>query len=177
MAKKKATEPFVMLHRTVINSPAWRALSESARKVIYRVCEEWMAHGGTIFTDIPVTKENFIEYGLDPHAIAPAQREACALGLLKLSTRGRGGNAEFRAPHKWELPFLKQRGRYLGIDWQLFKSVKEAKATANKARARKDPAAVAIGRRGAGRINQIPGRSDHPETRVVRPPRKVRKAS
>jgi len=92
MAKKKRTEPFVMLHRRVIDSFAWRALSESARKVIDRVILEWMAHAGKLSTDIPVTKENFIEYGLHHNAIAPAQREACALGLLLLSTRG-------RAPH------------------------------------------------------------------------------
>jgi len=34
MAKKKRTEPFVMLHRRVIDSFAWRALSESARKYL-----------------------------------------------------------------------------------------------------------------------------------------------
>jgi hypothetical protein len=177
MAKKKGTEPFVMLHRAVLNSFAWRALSESARKVIYRVILEWMAHAGKLSTDIPVTKENFIEYGLHHNAIAPAQREACALGLLLLSTRGRAGNAEFRAPHKWALLFLKdERGKYLGTDWQRFESLDEAKAAANKARALKDTNAVAMGKRRA-QVNRSPVPSDGPETSTVTRYRKPPKAA
>jgi hypothetical protein len=176
MAKKKGTEPFVMLHRTVINSFAWRALSESARKVIYRVILEWMAHAGKLSTDIPVTKEDFIEYGLHHNAIAPAQREACALGLLLLSTRGRAGNAEFRAPHKWALPFLKERGKYLGTDWQRYESLDEAKAAASKARAFKDTNAVTMGKRRA-QINRSPVPSDGTEASTVTRYRKPPKAA
>jgi hypothetical protein len=167
MAKKKGTEPFVMLHRKVIDSFAWRALSESARKVIYRVILEWMAHAGKLSADIPVTKEDFIEYGVHHNAIAPAQREACALGLLMLTTRGRAGNAEFRAPHKWALPFLKdEKGKYLGTDWQRFESLDEAKAAASKARAFKDTNAFAMGKRRA-QINRTPVPSHGTEVGTV----------
>ena len=127
MAKKKGTEPFVMLHRAVINSFAWRALSESARKVIDRVILEW--------------------------------------------------NAEFKAPHKWAIPFLKdERGKYLGTDWQRFKSLNEAKAAASKARALKDTNAVAMGKRRA-QINRSPVPSDGTGTSTVTRYRKPLKAA
>jgi hypothetical protein len=178
--KKKNTEPFIMLFREVIKSHAWRALSNGARMVIYRVAEEWMAHGGTIYTDLPVPQKDFIEFGLHNHAIAPGQREACALGLLMLTTRGRAGNAEFRAPHKWALAFIKDRqGKYLGTDWHRFKSLEEAKEVAQQARAFRDTNAVAMGRKRAEKRrleNRTPVSSHDTETSVVPRHRKLSKA-
>jgi hypothetical protein len=180
MAKKKNTGPFVMLFRDVINSFAWRALSNGARLVIYRVAEEWMAHGGTMNANLPVQKTDFIAFGLDNEGVAPAQREACALGLLMQTKRGRAGNAEFRASHEWGLPFLKDKqGKYLGTDWKRFGSLKEAKAVAKEARAFKDINAVEMGKKHAARrkkIIQFPVRESRTETSSGVPNRKPSKA-
>ena len=60
----------------MMESPAYRALSLSARRVMDRICIELMHHGGNDNGKLPVTYEHFVEYGIARHAIAPAIREA-----------------------------------------------------------------------------------------------------
>jgi hypothetical protein len=100
MAKKKHDEPFVMLPQSLLQSYAWRAASRACRQVIDRICIEHMAHAGTHNGKLVVRKVDFLEYGIGNDQIAPAQREACALGIVILTKRGRAGNAEHRAPHQ-----------------------------------------------------------------------------
>ena len=89
----------------MIRSPAWRALSLSARRILDRLEIELADHGGADNGKLPATYENFVRYGIDRHAIAPAIREAAALGFLKVTEAGRGGNAEFRQPNLFRLTY------------------------------------------------------------------------
>jgi hypothetical protein len=157
MPKRKNKEPFVMLFREVINSFAWRAASGPCRQWIYRIAEEHMAHGGVMNGQLKVTKTNMIEYGLRNHdKIAPALREAIALGLVIMTERGRGGNAESRRSHQFGLAFLKdQKLKYFGTKWKQFRSLDEAKAAATEARAAKDTWAVEMGRKRRKRSRKI----------------------
>jgi hypothetical protein len=158
MAKKKTEEQFIMLYREVANSFAWRAASLSCQRFIWRLCEEHMAQGGRENGNLITTYEDLLEYGIPSRStIAEAQREAVALGLVSLEKRGRGGNAEYREAHKWGLAFLKTTGRrvsYVGTEWKRFASLEQAEAVANKARAEKDPYAVADGKRKAAKRRQ-----------------------
>jgi hypothetical protein len=125
MPKKKSTEPFIMLSREVLNSYAWRAASGDCHKWIYRIAEEHMAHGGTMNGQLKVTKRNMIEYAIRKHDnVAPAMREALALGLIILTERGRGGNAESRKAHQFALAILKDsKEKYFGTEWKRFRSL------------------------------------------------------
>jgi hypothetical protein len=58
----------------MMESPAYRALSLSAHRVMDRICIELMHHGGNDNGKLPVTYEQFVEYGIARHAIAPAIR-------------------------------------------------------------------------------------------------------
>jgi hypothetical protein len=58
---------------------------------------------------LPVTFENFENYGIDRGSIAPAIREAVALGFLEITEQGRAGNAEWRKPDYFRLTFLPAR--------------------------------------------------------------------
>ena len=146
--KKKGGEPFVQIFRSVNHSYAWRAASRSCQQVIYRVLEEHMAHAGQDNGNLPVTTDNFVKWGIDDESVAAAQREAVALGLLYLSRRGRGGNAEHRAEHRWGIPFLKDaKGKYGGMEWKRFSSLAEAKRVAKEARKQRDTWAVEQGRK------------------------------
>jgi hypothetical protein len=82
----------------MLRSPAYRVLSLSARRVLDRVEIELGHHGGNDNGRLPVTYDNFVSYGIERHAIAPAIREAIALGLLEVTERGCAGNAESRTP-------------------------------------------------------------------------------
>jgi hypothetical protein len=89
----------------MIKSPAWRVLSLSARRVLDRIEIELADHGGTDNGKLPVTYDDFVRYGIDRHAVAPAIREVEALGFIEMTEHGRAGNADFRSPNKFRLTY------------------------------------------------------------------------
>ena len=95
----------------MLRSPAWRALSLSARRMLDRLEIEMADHGGTDNGKLPTTYDDFHRYGIYRHAIGPAIREAVALGFLKVTEPGRAGNAEWRKPNLFppHLPQHRQR--------------------------------------------------------------------
>jgi hypothetical protein len=67
----------------MLESPAFRVLSHSALRVLHRLEIELAHHGGLDNGNLPVTYDDFEEYGIDRHAIAPAIRETVALGFVR----------------------------------------------------------------------------------------------
>src|SRR5262245_58958352 len=59
----------------MLESPAWRALSLSVRRVIDRIEIELARHGGNDNGRLPVTFQDFVDYGIHLAAVAPAIRE------------------------------------------------------------------------------------------------------
>ena len=138
----------------MLESPAYRVLSVSAHRVISRIEIEHASHGGSENGNLPVTKQNFMDYGMNDHAVAPAIREAEALGFIRMK-RGRGGNADHRQPNRFFLTFALGNGpRALTPthEWRKIKTIEEAQAIAVAARAAKDPRAVRFGQNRAARI-------------------------
>jgi hypothetical protein len=134
----------------MLKSPAWRALSLSAHRVIDRISIELADHGGNDNGRLPVTKQDFIDYGISGNQVAPAIREAEALGFIRVTEHGRGGNSEYRQPSKFFLTFAHcrtSRDQPPTHDWRKIKTVEEAEAIAAAAREAKSPAAVMSGRR------------------------------
>jgi hypothetical protein len=83
-------------------------------------------------------------------SIAPAIREAEALGFIRITERGREGNAEYGAPNRFFLTFAQSRdsGKHPPThDWRRFKTLDEAEEAAQLARNNKDPRAVEHGKR------------------------------
>src|SRR6516162_3665729 len=93
----------------MLRSPAYRALSLSGHRIISRIEIELADHGGNCNGELPVTKQDFAEYGIDHNSIAPGIREAEALGFIRVTQRGRGGNAEYRKPNLFRLTFAHDR--------------------------------------------------------------------
>ena len=121
----------------MLESPAFRVLTLSARRVLDRVEIELAHHGGADNGRLPVTYDDFQSYGIDRHAIGPAIREACALGFLEVTERGRAGNAEFRSPSLYRLTYI---GGWRKKDdptheWCRFNSIECALQMRDKARA------------------------------------------
>jgi hypothetical protein len=128
--------PFVPRLIEMLESPAYRAMSLSAHRVLSRIEVEYGHHGGNENGKLPVTFDQFVEYGIDRHAIAPATRELDALGFAVVTERGRAGNAEFRTPNLFRLTYLPAEG----IDgdgsheWRRIDTMEQAIATAKAAR-------------------------------------------
>jgi hypothetical protein len=90
----------------LMESPALRILSRAAHLALMRVEIELRHHGGRDNGKLPVTKQNFVDFGIHPRMIAPALRELEALGIIRITQRGRGGSAEFHQPNHFLLNFM-----------------------------------------------------------------------
>ena len=134
----------------MLESPAYRVLSRSAHMVIARIEIELAHHGGNDNGRLPVTTDDFVKYGMHRTSVAAAIREAEALGFILVTERGRGGNAEHRAPNLFFLTFAHGRdgGKHPPThDWRRVQSLEEAEQIACAARANKNQVAVAKGRK------------------------------
>src|SRR6516165_5946692 len=96
-------DQFVPHTLSMLQSPAYRVLTRAARMVLDRIEIEHMHHGGVENGNLPVTYDDFVEYGIHRHGIAPAIRELEGLGFIEITQRGRAGNREFRSPSKYPL--------------------------------------------------------------------------
>jgi hypothetical protein len=86
-------------------SPPYRVLSLAAHRIISRIEIELANHGGNDNGRLPVTFDDFEEYGIDRHSIAPAINEAVALGFIEVTERGRQGKANRRRPNYFRLTY------------------------------------------------------------------------
>ena len=120
----------------MLESPAWRVLSLSARRVFDRIQIEHAHHGGRENGRLPVTFKDFEEFGLDRHSIRPAIAELNALGFIRITQHGRAGNADFRAPNKFRLTHqhANDGAEPATNGWRRFKTLGEAANVAKLAR-------------------------------------------
>jgi hypothetical protein len=152
--RNKINEQFAARQISMLESPAYRALSQAAHMVIARIEVELAHHGGNDNGQLPVTFEHFVEYGIYRNGVAAAIREAEALGFIRVTERGRGGNAEHRRPNLFYLTFSNWRGSKAEPpthDWRGIKTIEEAHEIAAKARKSKDRNVVARARRASAK--------------------------
>jgi hypothetical protein len=93
----------------MLESPAHRVLTLTAHRVLDRLAIELGHHGGCDNGRLPVTYDQFTEYGLHRHAIGPAIRELEALGFIEVTERGRASAGEFRSPSYYRLTYATVR--------------------------------------------------------------------
>ena len=139
LRKSKIAGQFSPRTIEMIESPAFRVLSLSARRVLDRLEIEHAHHAGHDNGHLAVLYDYFEEYGIHRHAIAAAIREVVALGFVEITEQGRAGNAEWRRPNKFRLTY-----RYLDRaaptdEWRRIKTVEEAEMVARTARAGRKP--------------------------------------
>lgn len=130
---------FVPRTLDMLESPALRALSLSARRVLDRIEIELCRHAGGDNGRLPVTFADFAAYGIDRHAIAPALREAEALGFIEITERGRAGNAEYRSPNMFRLTYRHTAAAPPTDEWSRIETMDDAERIAKTARKKKIP--------------------------------------
>ncbi len=94
----------------MLRSPAYCALSLSARRVLDRLEIELADHGGTDNGKLPVTYQDFVRYGLHRQAIYPAIQELVALGFVEVTEQGVAGGTEYRKPNKFRITYRPSDG-------------------------------------------------------------------
>jgi hypothetical protein len=166
----------------MIESPAWQVLSLSGRRVLDRIEIEHGHHGGNDNGKLPITFDNFEEFGISRKSIAPGMREVLALGFAKITYRGRPSESDFgRHANRFQLTYMPVRrgGRWSEAtdEWKQIKTIEEALKIAQEARKAKDERAVAKAKRKATRRASqktvaggekilATGGHNHPETNV-----------
>jgi hypothetical protein len=152
ISKVKIDKQFNWRKVEMQESPAYRVLTLSARRVMDRLEIEFARHGLNPMENgrLPCTYDDFVEYGIESKSIAPAIRELVALGFIQVTRRGSAGNAEHRQVTLFLLTY-----RHAGSDariedgWKRIKTIEEAEAVAKAARQRAgDLRAQAFGRLG-----------------------------
>jgi hypothetical protein len=118
----------------MMESPAYRVLSLSAHRVLDRICIELGHHGGADGTKLPVTYEQFMEYGVHRHAIAPAIRELEALGFIEVTQRGKPSAGEFRLPNLFRLTWAVCHSTKPTHEWKRIPDIETAELWAKAAR-------------------------------------------
>jgi hypothetical protein len=175
MSRRKASSPqFVMHTIEMLESAAYRALSASGHRVLARIEIEHGHHGGKENGRLPVTFDDFEEYGISPKSVAPALREVQALGFVNVTTRGRPSKSDFgRHPNRFSLTYLRGPApKYANPtnEWKQHETIEDALKVARDARAAKDERAVARSRarskKSCARDEKIPdlGSKNHPKT-------------
>jgi hypothetical protein len=153
VAKGHIDGPFAPRLIEMLESPAYRVLSLSARRVLDRLEIEFARHGGRPDENgrLPCTYQDFVDYGVDRHAIGPAINEAIAEGFVIVTRPGSAGNAEYRQPALYLLTYRPFGAhQYVGNGWRRISTLEEAEAVAKVARARKGRGrACEFGRKGA----------------------------
>lgn len=94
----------------MLRSSAYCVLSLSARRVLDRLEIELADHGGTDNGKLPVTYDDFQQYGIHRQAIYPAIREVVALGFVEITEEGVAGAAEYRKPNLFRLTYRNSHG-------------------------------------------------------------------
>jgi hypothetical protein len=120
----------------MLESPAWRILSLSGRRVFDRIQIEHAHHGGRENGRLPVTFKDFEEFGVERHGIRPAIAELDALGFIRITQHGRAGNADFRIPNKFRLTHqhANDGAEPATNEWRRIKTLEEAENIAKLAR-------------------------------------------
>ena len=114
--------------------PAFEVLSLAGHRILARLEIEMAHHGGADNGKLPVTFDQFAEYGIHRHAIAPGLREVCALGFVEITEQGRAGNAEWRRPNLFRLTYRPVGNAKPTEEWRRITGTKDAKIIALKAR-------------------------------------------
>lgn len=139
MSRKVATinEPFASLPLSLLTSPAWRALTWDARRVLDRLMVEHLSHGAHTHDRLVCTYADFAAAGIRQRSIAGAIRQCVELGLVIVTKRGTPSISTRRQPSEYRLTFLggRERGKYVPPtdEWRAVESDRQAAACLERA--------------------------------------------
>jgi hypothetical protein len=148
-------EAWIWFTKQMLESPALRALSAPARKVIDRITLEHIYHGGGQNGLLAVTYNDFRLYGVRGSSILPAIEEAIALGFIERTDPGRNAWGEFKgSPALYRIAWLPNRdGAPAPNLWKRFRTAEEARHAAERAKDRVMQ----------GRLEEAPRNAEQPD--------------
>src|SRR5262245_54018603 len=118
----------------MMESRAYQVMSLAGHRILARLQIGLARRGGCENCRLPVTFDQFAEYAIHRHAIAPGLREVCALGFAEITEHGRAGNAEWRRPNLFRLTYRPVGNAKPTDEWQRIRTREDAEYIAKKAR-------------------------------------------
>lgn len=128
--------PWFWLTRDMVVSYAMRAMSQNAWLIIARICDEHMAHAGSLNGELTVTFSDFEEFGVRRGSIKSAIAEAVALGFIEIAQQGAPGRGPFKGRATlYRIAWLPTcTGDAAATNWKRFTSLAAARKAADAAR-------------------------------------------
>jgi hypothetical protein len=125
--KYRIGEQFIAHRVRMIESPAWRALSYAARRVLDRLEIENAHHGGNDNGRLPCTYSDFHRFGIRRRTIARAIKETVWLGFVDVTEKGRAAPEDFGRPNLFRLTYLPTKSAGPTDEWQKITSEEMAR--------------------------------------------------
>jgi hypothetical protein len=120
-------EPFIWMTLEMLESPAWRALPPAAKQVIDRVGVEHLQHAGKENGKLPVTYNDFENYGLRRMSIRFGVLAAQALGFITVTEEGHAGAGDTRRAARYALTWVDRHdGAPRSNEWKRFETLADA---------------------------------------------------
>lgn len=133
--RNKLKEAFVPHVRSMLESPAWAALSITARRILDRLELEHMAHAGTENGKLVCTYDDFVKYGARRHCIKLAILQLRQLGFIEVIQWGRQAVGDGRVPSKYRLTYVPTIEPYYQAthEWRRFRYDEQVRVALQKA--------------------------------------------
>jgi hypothetical protein len=116
----------------MLESPTYRTLSLSGRRVLDCIEIELAQHAGKDNGKLPVTFRDFHRYGMHWASIAPGIQEVVSLGLVRITRAGQAGNAAFRLPTLFRLTYRHSDHEEASHEWRRISTMQQAKELVRK---------------------------------------------
>jgi hypothetical protein len=128
-------EQYVRFPRKLLESPALRVLTANEYRAFIRILIEHQRHSGFVKDGLPVTKKDFVSFGIHPRYVASSLRVLEALGLIECTRRTKGTSSG-RLSNLWRPTFLPTtpKANNATHDYTKFTTTTEAHAAAEAAR-------------------------------------------
>jgi hypothetical protein len=143
---------------TLLKSAAFRVLNNAERKMFTRIEIEYSDHGGRDNGKLPVTFDQFEEYGIRRQLVAPSRRALVALGIITFEQGHAAEAAGERRPNLFGLTHRPVGEAEPANDWRrVSDDIAEAERVATAARNTLDDGGSRRRRIGAPMLRVIPG--------------------
>jgi hypothetical protein len=115
-------EAWVWLTQGMLESPAWGAMTASAKRIVERVAVEHMGNKGRCNGELIVTYADFARFGIRKSSVIEAIAIAVGLGWIDVTVRGSKAHGTYKNPSQYALTWLPRRdgtpavNRWKGVD-------------------------------------------------------------
>lgn len=148
--RSKTAESFIAHSKAMRESPAWRAIPDTAKRVLERLELEHMRHGGTANGSLKVTYNQFAAAGVRRQSVGLALRQLTALGFIEVMIEGYRSANGFHVPSEYRLTHVYNADhRSQGLptnEWTRITSDDAAQKALNNARTAQTKGSMRSGR-------------------------------